>query len=506
MSSIFQTFKNSANKYPSKIAIIGDSKSYTYKLLLNEINATASYIASISNNKPRVALLSDNAKDLFCITMAIAKLGGVCVPTNPSLTSKQLHDSFKATDVNIVFYDSFYSRKLESNYHDIKSVKISDTKGFSVINDTDTIELDHNKQDFLITLSSGSTGIPKPIVLSQDVKLKRAQQTWDIYNLRPEDKILCASPFYHSLGQRLFFVPLLYGATLVYLKKFKPSLWIKSVSNHKITFTISVSSHLYALKDLLFNQSQSLKSLKTIVTSSAPIDTNFKLKLFESIGCDFYEIYGTTEVAIATNLTPSESINNYKTVGQPCKNVDIKILDSNQNVLPIDTTGEIAVSTELSFSGYYNLAELTQQSVHDGYFLTGDLGTINQQGYLSYISRKKDIIISGGINIYPKDIEDVLLKHPKINEVAVIGVEDSLLGEVIIAICIGVDINKKSEQDLYRLSNKNLAPYQRPLKYFFQDSLPLTASGKICKQDLRDRYNKMNNEWSAAIRAMMFTD
>jgi len=331
----------------------------------------------------------------------------------------------------------------------------------------------------------------------------RAQQSWDLYNLTSDDVVLCASPYFHSLGQRLTYVPLLLGATLVYITKFTPKTWLSFVSEHQVSFTISVSSHLYALKDALLANAEQLQSLKTIVTSSAPIDTEFKKKIFKAIGCDFHEIYGATEIAIASNLTKENATEKFASVGLPCSNVEVRILDDDGAELPIDSVGEIAVKSPLVFQGYYDQPDATKASFVGGYFLTGDLGTIDEDGFLYYVSRKKDVIISGGINIYPKTIEAIISQNPEVHEVAVIGVNDKLFGEVSIAICVTTD-QKNIASELHLLANQNLAPYQCPLKYFFRDSLPLTPTGKVSKLALREEYNALNQDWTMPLRLMLY--
>jgi acyl-CoA synthetase (AMP-forming)/AMP-acid ligase II len=360
-----------------------------------------------------------------------------------------------------------------------------------------------DETDFLITLSSGSTGVPKPIVLSQAVKAARARQTWELYGLNDAEVVLCASPYFHSLGQRLVFVALLRGATLVHLAQFTPKQWLGLVATHKVSFVIAVSSHLYALKRHLLENVEQIRSLRTIVTSSAPIDASFKEQLFREVGCDFHEIYGATEVAIASNLAPAHARRKFATVGLPCDGVEIRILDDAGRESPCNAIGEIAVSSPLAFAGYYRQPALTAASLRDGFFLTGDLGTIDEEGFLSYVSRKKDVIISGGINIYPGDIEKVLSQLPAVREAAVIGVEDELLGEVLVAVCAG-EGEADMEVALRGLANRHLAPFQRPLKYFFVEALPLTASGKIAKQVLRERYGALNDGWTLALRMMLY--
>jgi len=525
MSFLYQTFEKSAFQHLNKVAIITENERYTYKVLLDEVNLRAQQLHATSQQQIRAALLTENAINTASIVIAIAKINGACIPTNPQLTTGQLINGWLATEVNAVIYEPCFSHKIEqckktnriSHIQFIctteKTTLTTDQLNYtSFLNDQ---SLGNQEDDFIITLSSGSTGNPKPIVLSQAVKVQRAQQSWHLYNITDNDVVLCASPFFHSLGQRLFFVPLLLGATLAHLKQFTPKAWITAVDKYKVSKVISVSSHLYALKDELLNNTKELSTLKTMVTSSAPIDVHFKEQLFQAIGCDFHEMYGATEVATTSNLSPEFSKEKYASVGIACSGVEIKILDDNHQPVPYNTIGEIAVKSPLAFSGYYLQPELTANSFHNDFFLTGDLGKLAEDGFLTYVGRKKEIIISGGINIYPKDIESVLSSHQAIREIAAIGVKDDFLGEVILAICVlnntidsesNSQLEQITEKELHRLANKNLAPFQRPLKYFFLNALPVTASGKTSKLALQSRYNELNEDWSAPLRAIFFNN
>lgn len=530
MSVVFQAFKESALRFSDKTAIISGDNTTSYQTLLELSELWSDKLSHLAApNLAKVAFLAEEALNTAALSLAVAKISATCIPTNPQLTATQLIDGWHATDVNIVLFEPEFSNKIKQ----CQTLTSNQNIEFIGIDDLSTLEIknaDSSKKpltqfsniktandNFIITLSSGSTGLPKPIAISQQCKLLRAQQSWQLYNITSDDNILCASPFFHSLGQRLFFVPLLLGATLVQLKQFTPQAWIAAVERCKVSKVISVSSHLYALKDELLSNATQLSSLKTIVTSSAPIDNHFKEQLFQSIGCDFHEMYGATEVATATNLFPEYSQQKHTTVGSPCPNVSIKILSDDKTELPADHIGEIAVKSPLVFNEYYQKDELTKAAFSQDYFLTGDLGKIGSDGFLSYVGRKKDIIISGGINIYPKDIETALTQHSSLKELAVIGVDDEFLGEVILAICVLEDENrsqnetieaseklKQIERELRRLANKNLAPFQRPLKYYFNKSLPLTASGKISKLELRAHYNKLGEDWSAPLRAMLY--
>ncbi len=495
MGKLYDTFQKTAQRFEGKTALISGDKTYSYGDLLDRVNQWACSVSKQTSQRPRVGLLCEDPLHTAGLSLALAKLDGCCIPTNPQMIPDQMLDGWQACDANLVIYENRFASKVTDKIPCI-SVENLSLKDEGLHCDPEW----KKEKDFLITLSSGSTGTPKPIMISQDVKAKRAAQAWNMYDLTPGDVMLCASPFFHSMGQRLTFTPLLLGAAMVHLGQFTPQAWLDLVSKHQITYTTSVSSHLYALKDSLLSNADQLQSLKTIVTSSAPIDARFKDQIFHAIGCDFHEIYGATEVACVSNLFPRDAANKFATVGTLCEDVHVKILDDSQQETRTGEIGEIAVSSPLAFGGYYKRSELTESSYHNDYFLTGDLGFIDGDSFLSYVTRKKDVIISGGINIYPADIEHALSSHDALKEVAAIGVDDELLGEVIVAICVG----ENCERDLRKIANTHLAPFQRPLKYFFVDALPLTASGKLSKQALRDEYKTKNDGWTDTLRIMLY--
>jgi len=505
MTTLYDTFRTIAQKHADKCALFHEGAEYTYEQILNGADQWANFLLKTSTpDRPRVCLISEDPFHSVTISLGLAKINGCCVPTNAQMTAEQLAIGWNAADINMVVYEPCFTKTIKNapttSAHFICTDQLTNSS-------PDIAPLQktwQNEDDFLITLSSGSTGQPKPIIISQRVKLNRAKQTWNLYDLTHKDVALCASPFFHSMGQRMMFVPLLLGASVVHLSTFTPAKWLDAVERYKVTYITAVSSHLYGLKDDLLQNSSRIQSLKTIVSSSAPIDAGFKDTLFNAIGCDFHEIYGATEIAIASNLFPKDATTKYATVGTPVAGVDIKILYEENQELSQNKIGEIVVKTPQRFEGYYKRPDLNKAAMWRDYFKTGDLGYMDTDGFLSYVSRKKDIIISGGINIYPGDIENVINKNKYISECSVIGVEDNLLGEVVVAICV----KKKTDQDIERnlriLANTHLAAFQRPLKYFFVDDLPKTATGKISKMELRNTFNKLNDGWTDIIRTMIY--
>ena len=478
---------------PDKTAIVCSDAKLSYAQLRECVAAMVGVFRQQGLEKRRIALHYKNSIELVVAALAAARLEVTLIPINVALRPAQLAKQLEVVCADAVVTSASGARivqRIASAVHSIVMPSLDDMLNVDCLDDLAALGEVSTAHDFIITLSSGSTGNPKPIVLSQQVKIDRAAQAAQSYDVTSEDVILCASPFYHSLGQRLCFVPLLYGATLVLLEHFTVDAWLDGVRDQGVSFTIAVSSHLQALRQSLFDETEGLQSLRCLVTSSAAMDYGLKLQLMQRLGCEFHEMYGATEVATATNLFPSCPQEKSESVGKPLPSISIRILGDDKASLEVGEVGEIACRSPLVFSGYDQRTELTEASFHDGYFLTGDLGYLDAQGYLYFVSRKKDIIISGGVNIVPGDIESALLTHDGLADCCVIATRDDYLGEVVLAVCVLLD-DAVTEIDLKLHVNKHLAGYQHPKHYVFLDEIPLTPSGKPDKQKLRADYGDL---------------
>ena len=214
-------------------------------------------------------------------------------------------------------------------------------------------------------------------------------------------------------------------------------------------------------------------------------------------------MYGASEVATASNLDKKQLMLKLNSVGKPCPGVKIKIFDKNKNNSDVNQLGQIGVKSPLEFSGYYQLPELTKLAFHEGYFLTGDLGYLDEDNYLYFVDRMNDIIITGGMNIYPSDIESVILENPKVSSCIVLGINDYYLVEAPVAVLVSSDDERLIESELRLILKKRLAAYQLPMKFFFKEKLPLNASGKIDKVSIRAELNALNLDLSSKLRSLM---
>jgi len=485
--------------YPNKTAIWCDNKTITYKALANLISQYSNYL--LENKvayRDHIAIPMNNSIESVALILTAANLGVGLVPINPTLPLEAIKTAFACGNVkHLIARRAFFEQCDKSdglNFYGIKfcldgeydcTLPFADAMKMPI--ERPIIEEVSGDETLIVTMTSGSTGLPKPIDLTQNNKYQRAMAHINLYNITKDDNVLAATPLYHSLAERLVLIPLLIGGTSVLLPRFTANIWLNCVKNLQVTFTIAVSAQLSQIAELLSSPFiPEIDSLRCIVSSSALLEPHIKNELIEKLKCDFHEMYGTSEISTATNINLKESLNQKKSVGRPLPEVDIRIIKDNGELAPIHEIGEIACKTNLMCNGYYGLPEVFNKALQDGYFKTGDLGYIDENGFLFFSGRKKELIITGGINVYPSDVEKCVLKLPEVSECAAFAYPDERLGEVVaLAVVTKQDctLNKRAIQIQCA---RNLADFQQPHKIFFVDELPKNAMGKLVKFKLME--------------------
>jgi long-chain acyl-CoA synthetase len=367
----------------------------------------------------------------------------------------------------------------------IKGATLLDDLLHDISPDAQPLNAAHEEDALILTMTSGSTGDPKPIVLTQRTKFNRAAAAIKLYGITEKDRILAATPLYHSLAERLVLVPLLTGGTSVLMPKFSASAWLECLNREAVTFTIAVSSQLKQIAKVLGGtHAYDISSLRCIVSSSALLDHKTKIELLTKFNCEFHECYGASEIAIATNLDGISAKTKLQSVGSPAPDVDVKIIGKNDEVVSAGEAGEIVCRTPMLFGGYFKRPELTQAAMWGEYFRTGDTGRLDEDGFLYFLGRAKDIIICGGINVYPADIEAVVNAHGSVLESAAFAFPDERLEEVVAVAVVPVDRASFDLRQLRFHCCEHLADFQQPRKYFVVDDLPRNAMGKVMKMQL----------------------
>jgi long-chain acyl-CoA synthetase len=300
--------------------------------------------------------------------------------------------------------------------------------------------------------------------------------------------VLSSTPLYHSLAERLVLLPLLLGATAVVMRRFAPAHWMATARERAVTFTICVSSQLGALVPLL-REGEGVPSLRCVVSSSAALPDHVKLAMLEAVRFEFHECYGASEVAIVSNLHVDARRDKLSTVGTAIAGVEVCIRREDGTWAEADEVGEICARTPLTFAGYLGQPQKTAEAMQEGFFRTGDLGRIDADGFLSYLGRAKELIITGGINVYPADVESAARAFPGVREALACGLPDEALGEIVGLALVPEDCARFDLKAFRRHCATRLADFQQPRAFKLMDALPLNPLGKIDRRHVKAHFH-----------------
>jgi len=497
MSLLFERLREATNKNRNKLAIWCDGEERTYGEFYELVCKYSNYL--INKGVIRgdiIGIPMNNSIESVALIFSSAAIGAGVAPINPTLPVDAIDTAFKAAEVKHVIARKAFFNAVGSDYiSNIKGCKLcldSEVEGVDSFDEVLSAEATEPKvtgvtgdEALILTMTSGSTGAPKPIVLTQNNKISRADAHIDLYNITDNDNVLAATPLYHSLAERLVIMPLILGGTSVLLPRFTPILWLNCVRDQKVTFTIAVSAQLNQVSQLLSSPFvPEISTLRCVVSSSALLESHVRNELINKLSCDFHEMYGTSECSTVTDINFKESDNKINSVGRPLPGVIIRIVGDKNETLKPGEIGEITVNTPLQCAGYYKMPEAMENARLDGFFRTGDLGKLDEDGYLYFAGRKKEIIITGGVNVYPKDIEEKVATIEGVKECAAFAFADERLGEVVAVAVVSEEGAELSRKKIQLFCARNLADFQQPHKIFFLKELPRNSMGKITKMKL----------------------
>ena len=483
--------------------LIYNNKVYSYLHFINVIENISKKLNKIHNLK-KILVITENPFFFLFLLYVAAKLGYTLITLNKSLSENQILIQINYSKPDCIIYSK---NLLRVNKQNLKSVVLDDEKLFNnkeiekknikkiskvLINN----QKKYLKRDYIVTFSSGTTFKPKPILFTQKIKLDRYKHIKKLYSFTKKDNTLSFSPLDHSLGQRLFFLSTLSGSNFVYFDSFNLSQIKNNIKKYDVTFSILPSNYLQMLRDPLIKKRINIKK---IVSAASTLDLSDK-EILKKNNIKFHEMYGASEVGTVTSLSFQDEKKNLNSVGKIINGAKVKILSDDKKLLTeTEKPGEIVCKTELKFKNYYKNKKLTNRSFFKGYFLTGDIGYIKKE-YLYFLARKKDVIITSGLNIYPSDIERELNKHKNIKECSVIGLKDLFFGEAVFAICVLKKNSKNAEYKLNKFLLKTISYKQLPLGYSFIKNLPKSVFGKILKKELKEIYDNKKLDLSKKIR------
>jgi len=493
--------------YPDKEALICEEKKCTYRELQERVYRLANGIIKLGLKEgDRVAILAENCFEYLEIYLGIAKAGGVAAPLNFRLLPKDIAQLVNYIDTEFVILGANFVDMINSIKGDIKKVKHFITlegSGEGMINYDDLLaesptndpSINRNMDDlFCLIFTGGTTGLPKAAMLTHR-NMYNCALTWIIENqITYGDVHLMFTPLFHTGALWPLFVHVMLGNTQILVKKFDPGLVIETIEKWKVTQFLLISSIIGPLLNHpdVVSKKRDISSLRIIATGGASLPTTMARKVIDTLGCTVTNSGGQTEAGIFTIIKYNDHIETHperiSSAGIPALNMETKVVDENDEELPPGVVGELILRGESVMKGYWNMPEESAVSLRNGWQHTGDMCKIDEDGFIYYVDRLKDMIKTGGENVYSKEVEDVLFSYPDTLDATVIGVPDEKWGEKIKALVILKEGKQATEEAIIAFCKNKLAGFKCPKSVIFVDSLPKTAMNKVDKPALRKQY------------------
>ena len=509
--NVSELFERACKLFPDKEAIYDRSRRMTYRELHDESFALSAALADLGIKKgDRIACCLPNWHEFIVVYLAAAHLGAIMVPFNTRYREHEVEYILENSGAKVAFMTESFSGvphleqfsnakkkiptlerlitvRFETNEHDSYSKLIARGRNLPFAPE----KIDRKEDVFTILYTSGTTGKPKGAMLTHANVVHTGTITAEALQCTPDDVFLVAVPVFHVFGM----VPSIattfsVGGKMVLMDTYKAVEALQLIQDEKISVKHGVPSmFILELNHPDFNKFD-LSSLRTGIIAAAPCPIEVVKRIRSDMGCNICISYGLTETSatmVITSFDDDDTIRT-ETVGRALPGAQVKIVGKNRETLPHGEIGEIACKSFGVMKGYWNMPEQTKAAFdEEGWFYTGDLGTLDEKGYVRIVGRAKEMIIRGGYNIYPREIEELIFTFPGVMEAAVVGLPDSVLGEIS---CAAIRVKPGETVDLEELKKflqSKIADYKVPDKYIIVDEFPLTASGKLKKIELQEQ-------------------
>jgi len=491
-------------RWPDKIAIKTESRNTTYKVLNSNVNSLSHGLHSLGIKKgDMICQLQGNTIEHFELLYAIGKIGAIRIPLDPRgnlVEWKNILENFKPS---ALVYDNAFASSVRQLQADLGQhmhyIEVSRNPSKNAISYED-LTANFSKEEpeaevcgkdpYIIQSTSGSMGIPKAVLLTHEATILRVlMRAVDLGN-HLNGVYLAVTSLANTASTFFGLSQLFLGGTVILRDKFDPHKFLKTIEEEKVTNSSLVPVMGERLLEVKEITRYDLSSLQFLLVYGAPLHKKTRESLIRFVTPKIVETYGITETGPITNLMPHDQLKKMDSVGQPTTLTKIKIMDDRGEILSPGEVGEILVKTPYLFKEYLNNPKKTKQNFRNGWFHTGDLGKLDEDGYLYVIGRRANMTISGGYNIYEEEVEQVIAEHPKVKEVAVIGVPDETWGEAVKAVVVLKPNTQATEEEIKEFCKQKLPSYKKPRSVDFSAGLPRFSSGKLAKQKLRDKYWK----------------
>lgn len=508
-------------KQPDKIAVRHLGKSYTYGQLQTTSHAVTKALSESGIKAgDKVAIISPNHPDFISAFFAASGLGATVVPINPLLKAYEINHILSDSEAKVLIVHESTIQEVSDGVKDVPLLKnifvlcyaetecqkqlvltgecqanlgvkrLDMTVSGALNQKLEPIESAHQAElDDLAVLvyTSGTTGKPKGAMLTHKNLLSAVAAAHAAFPVNSEDRLLGALPLCHIYGLTVVMLgTLIKGGSLALIDKFDVKIALSTIENERVTVLPAVPTMYQYMVLELEKKHYDLVSLRLCLAGGAPLSKSMYESLARFVKAPLVEGYGLTEVSCVATLTPVDGEIVHGSVGPAIPFVQIGIFDTAGEMIESnpDLIGEIAIKGPNVMAGYYRAPEKSKEVLKDGWFFTGDLGYLDAKGYLFIVGRAKELIIRGGQNIYPREVETVIAKIPGILDVAVLGIPEAIMGERVKAVVVVEEGASVSVEEIRQFCAEHLADYKVPRVVEFAEKLPRNSTGKILKSQL----------------------
>ncbi len=495
------------HKTPARTAVISGDRVYTYGLLLERVNRLANAMAGLGQHGDRVGIIAENLPEYIEAYYGVPDAGMSLNLLNYRLHPKEWAWILNNSEARILIIQEKFLELMEAQLGDVPSIEhvivigngttqypsyedvISSASPIATVRDI--------KEDDMAWLvyTSGTTGFPKGAMLSHRNLLIAAMNSVIEYDMIPETRNLMAFPLCHIAGYQTQATHFRGGAMILF-PVFEPEIWMQEVEKHGITNSGFAPTMLNMILEHPNVDKYDLSTLRSVLYGAAAMPAEVLRRGIERLGPVVYSGFGMTELGGNVLTFPKSdhvrAINGEEhllvSCGKPMVMSEVKVVNENMVECKPGEVGEIIVRGEQVLKGYFNNEEGTIKAFEGGWFHTGDLAKRDEEGFFYIVDRMKDMIITGGENVYSREVEEVLYTHPAVSEAAVIGLPDPKWGENVVAVIVLKQGQSATEAEIIAAVKDRLAGFKKPKRVFFIDEMPKTVSGKLIKRELRDRF------------------
>jgi acyl-CoA synthetase (AMP-forming)/AMP-acid ligase II len=488
--------RRNAWKFPVKIAAKDRFREISYAELNARVNRLANGLLSIGVKRgDAVALSVGNRIEHLEIVFATAKIGALAIPLDVKWKALELASVVAALEPRFIILQEdcaaeFAKAKELKDLNFLEPISLSADGNYNgLLHGQSSAEpgVEVNEDDpFVVMLTSGTTGFPKGCLATQRTFVFHCINNAIEKGLGAHDKAILSSPIYFNAGRSFTLGIIYFGGTMILHERFAAEEVLKTIEREKVTYVGAVPTMCERMLHVLETKKYDTSSLRCLAITGGKVHPAVLDGLKKNLTPNVYRTYASTDSGQMAISKPGDMDAKPNSAGRPVWCVDLRIVDDANNPVKVGEVGEIICQSPLATHGYYKNPQATNESFRNGWFYTGDLGYFDEEGYLFVAGRKKDMVKSGGISIYPLEIESVIYNHPDILEAAVIGVPDPQWGEAVKAVIVRKPNTKLKSEELIGFCKERLSAYKVPKSVEFRDALPHTEVGKVNKVKLKE--------------------